>query len=120
MAAALTSKRYRVEDIDAGEFCFQQGWTDGLPVVPPTEDRVRMMLAAARLDPTQEIAFITNRSVSVTTEKVAINAVMAGCRPEYMAVVVAAVEALGGPAWSSHGAGTTTAPERRPAAPPCS
>src|SRR6185503_5229628 len=90
------------------EFCFQQGWTDGLPVVPPTEDRVRMMLAAARLDPKQEIAYITNRSVSVTAEKVAINAVMAGCRPEYMSVVVAAIEGIGDPAWSYHGPGTST------------
>src|SRR5499433_3571598 len=108
MAVALTSKRYRVDDVDAGEFCFQQGWTDGLPVVPPTEDRVTMMLAAARLDPKQQIAFITNRSVSVTAEKVAINAVMAGCRPEYMAVVVAAVQGIGDPAWSYHGPGTST------------
>src|SRR5947208_11126073 len=108
MAATLTSKRYRVDDVDAGEFCFQQGWTDGLPVVPPTEDRVTMMLAAARLDPKQEIAYITNRSVSVTAEKVAINAVMAGCLPEYMAVVVAAVAGIGDPAWSYHGPGTST------------
>src|SRR5262249_62186826 len=77
-------------------------------VVPPTEDRVTMMLAAARLDPKQQIAFITNRSVSVTAEKVAINAVMAGCRPEYMPVVVAAVEGIGDPAWSYHGPGTST------------
>ena len=67
-----------------------------------------MMLAAARLDPKQEIAYITNRSVSVTAEKVAINAVMAGCRPEYMAVVVAAVAGIGDPAWSYHGPGTST------------
>src|SRR4029077_5854342 len=108
MAAALTSKRHRVEDVDAGEFCFQQGWTDGLPVVPPTEDRVRMMLAAARLDPGQGIAYLTNRSVSCTAEKGAINAVMAGCRPEYRSVVVAAVEGIGDPAWSYHGPGTST------------
>ena len=108
MAAALTSKRYRVDDVDAGEFCFQQGWTDGLPVVPPTEDRVTMMLAAARLDPKKEIAYITNRSVSVTAEKVAINAVMAGCRPEYMPVVVAAVEGIGDPRWGYHGPATST------------
>ena len=61
MAVDLTSKRYRVEDLDAVEFCFQQGWTDGLPVIPPTPERVEAMLAAARLDPKQEIAFITNR-----------------------------------------------------------
>jgi len=102
MAVELTSKRYRVEDLDAVEFCYQQGWTDGLPVIPPTPDRVTAMLAAARLDPKQELAFITHRSVSITAEKVAINAVMAGCRPEYMGVVVAA------------------GPGRRPAAPPSS
>src|SRR5438105_7297346 len=108
MAVELTSKRYRVEDIDAVEFCYQQGWTDGLPVIPPTADRVTAMLAAARLDPKQEIAFITHRSVSITAEKVAINAVMAGCRPEYMGVVVAAVEGIGDPAWGYHGPGTST------------
>src|SRR5436309_11114526 len=108
MAVELTSKRYRVEDIDAVEFCYQQGWTDGLPVIPPTADRVTTMLAAARLDPKQEIAFITHRSVSITAEKVAINAVMAGCRPEYFSVVVAAVEGIGDPAWSYHGPGTST------------
>src|SRR5881628_2231093 len=108
MAVALTSKRYRVDDVDAGEFCFQQGWTDGLPVVPPTEDRVTMMLAAGHLDPKQEIAYITNRSVSVTAEKVAINAVMAGCRPEYIPVVVAAVQGIGYPAFGYHGPGTST------------
>src|SRR2546430_15451927 len=47
-------------------------------------------------------------SVSVTAEKAAINAVMAGCRPEYMSVVVAAVEGIGDPAWSYHGPGTST------------
>src|SRR5260370_37743092 len=105
MAVALTSKRYRVDDVDAGEFCFQQGWTDGLPVVPPTEDGVTMMLAAARLDPKQQIAYITNRSVSITAEKVAINAVMAGCPPEYMSVVVAAGGGLRGPGPGQHRAG---------------
>src|SRR5262245_14144143 len=108
MAVELTSKRHRVEDLDAVEFCFQQGWTDGLPVIPPTPERVEAMLAAARHDPKQEIAFITNRSVSITAEKVAINAVMAGCRPEYMGVVVAAVEGIGDPAWGYHGPGTST------------
>src|SRR5882672_7005477 len=109
MAVTLTSKRYQVQDVgDAIEFCFAQGWTDGLPVVPPTPERVGAMLEAARLAPQQQVAFITNRSVSVTAEKVAINAVMAGCRPEYMSVVVAAVEGIGDPAWSYHGPGTST------------
>src|SRR5882762_1917592 len=109
MPATLTSKRYKVEDVaDAIEFCFQQGWTDGLPVVPPTAERVGAMLEAARLDPKQEIGFIAHRAVSVTAEKVAINAVMAGCRPEYMPVVVAAVEGIADPKWSYHGPGTST------------
>ena len=62
MAVVLTSKRYRVQDAaDAVEFCFQQGWTDGLPVIPPTPDRVSAMLDATRLDPKQQVAFITHR-----------------------------------------------------------
>jgi len=102
MAVTLTSKRYQVKDVgDAIEFCFAQGWTDGLPVVPPTPERVGAMLEAARLAPQQQV-------VSITAEKVAINAVMAGCKPEYMAVVVAAVEGIGDPAWSYHGPGTST------------
>ncbi len=108
--ATLTSTRHRVQDdADAIEFCFQQGWTDGLPVVPPTEARVRGLLDAAGLDPQRQIGFVTHRDVSITAEKVAINAVMAGCRPEYMPVVVAAVEAIADPRWSYHGPGTSTA-----------
>ena len=110
MPGTLTSKRHRVEDVaDPIEFCFQQGWTDGLPVVPPTAERVGALLEAARLDPKQEIGFVAHRAVSVTAEKVAINAVMAGCRPEYMPVVVAAVEGIVDPRWSYHGPGTSTA-----------
>jgi hypothetical protein len=66
------------------------------------------MLQAARLEPDRQIAFITHRAVYITAEKVAINAVMAGCRPEYMPVVVAAVEGIGDPRWSYHGPGTST------------
>src|SRR6185295_6242994 len=108
-AAALTSRRHRAaDDAEAIELCFAQGWTDGLPVVPPTPERVVRMLDAARLEPGREIAYIAHRAVSVTAEKVAINAVMAGCRPEYMPVVVAAVEGIGDPRWSYHGPGTST------------
>ncbi len=110
MAQLLTSRRYTAGDLaDAIEVCFDRGWTDGLPVIPPTEERVRALLDAARLAPDQEIAFITNRNVGVTAEKAAINAVMAGCRPEYFPVVVAAVEGIGDPKWAYHGPGTSTA-----------
>ena len=110
MSITVTSQRHAVANPeDAIEFCFQQGWSDGLPVVPPTEARVRAMLEAARLEPQQQVAFVAHRAVSVTAEKVAINAVMAGCLPAYMPVVVAAVEAIGDPRWSYHGPGTSTA-----------
>ena len=98
MAGTLTSQRHKVADLaDAMELCFSRGWTDGLPVIPPTEDRVRSMLEAVRLEPSHQVAFLSQRAVSITAEKVAINAVMAGCRPEYMPVVVAAVEGIGDP-----------------------
>ena len=109
MTTALVSKRHVVADISlAMELCYERGWTDGLPVVPPTEPAVRAMLAAAELEPDHQIAFITNRQVAVTAEKVAINAVMAGCLPEYMPIVVSAVEGIAEPVWGYHGPATST------------
>jgi hypothetical protein len=109
MAATLTSKRFTArDDADAIEMAFDKGWSDGLPVVPPTEARVRAMLEAAGLEPGHQVGFVAHRAVSITAEKVAINAVMAGCRPEYMPVVVAAVEGIADPRWSYHGPGTST------------
>jgi hypothetical protein len=110
MTTALTSKRHAVDDLtQAIDLCFDKGWTDGLPVVPPTEARVRAMLDAAGLAPGDQVAFITNRQVAVTAEKVAINAVMAGCRPEYLPVVIAAIEGIADPRWGYHGPATSTA-----------
>ncbi|MBI2204046.1 MAG: hypothetical protein HYU41_09370 [Candidatus Rokubacteria bacterium] len=109
MPATLSSKRHRVEDTaDLIEFCFQQGWSDGLPVVPPTEGRVRAMLDAVELAPERQVGYIDHRAVAITAEKVAINAVMAGCTPEHMPVVIAGVEAIADPKWSYHGPGTST------------
>jgi len=109
MTTELASKRFAVDDLtQAMDLCFEKGWTDGLPVVPPTEARVQAMLDAVALAPDKEIAFITNRQVGVTAEKVAINAVMAGCKPEYMPVVVAAVEGIADPRWGYHGPATST------------
>jgi hypothetical protein len=84
------------------EFCFARGWTDGLPVVPATADLVKDMLDAAGLRPDAVIAEMPSRKVAVTAEKVAINAVMAGCKPEYMPVVAAAVKALAAPEFGLH------------------
>jgi hypothetical protein len=105
----LASKRHVVADLgQAMDLCYERGWTDGLPVVPPTEAVVQKMLDAVGLAPDAQLAFITNRQVAVTAEKVAINAVMAGCLPEYMPVVVAAVEAIADPLWGYHGPATST------------
>ena len=105
----LSSRCYTTQDMaEAMEFCYSKGWSDGLPVMPPTKDRIEAMLAAAGLEPDKQIAFIENRQVPVTAEKVAINAVMAGCRPEYMPVVVATVEALADPRYGYHGPATST------------
>jgi hypothetical protein len=109
MAVRLTSKRHAIDDtVDAIEFCHEKGWTDGLPVIPPTPDRVQAMLEAVRLDPQHQVAFIAHRAVAITAEKVAVNAVMAGCKPGYMPVLLAAIEGIGDPAWSYHGPGTST------------
>ncbi len=105
----LKSRRHTVSDLaGAMELCYTNGWTDGLPVVPPTAERISAMLDAAGLEPEHQLAFIENRQISVTAEKVAINAVMAGCKAEYMPVVAATVEALGDPAYGYHGPATST------------
>lgn len=105
----LTALRHKIEsEADAIDFCYDQGWSDGLPVIPPTEGRVRAMLDAVRMKPDEQIGFIPERRISISAEKVAINAVLAGCKPEYMPVVVAAVQAVCEPEWAFHGPSTTT------------
>jgi hypothetical protein len=105
----LKSRRHTVSDIGGAiELCYTNGWTDGLPVIPPTAERITAMLEAGGLEPDHELAFIENRQVSVTAEKVAINAVMAGCKAEYMPVIAATVEALAQPQYGYHGPATST------------
>jgi hypothetical protein len=70
-----------------------RGWTDGLPVVPPSERAIAAALAATGLAASAIVGEIPGRNTAVTAEKLAINAVMAGCRPEYTPVVTAAVRA---------------------------
>lgn len=72
---------------------FERGWTDGLPIVPPTPERVEKFLDYADLAPDEVLGAVPTREVVATAEKVAINAVMAGCKVEYFPVVVAAVRA---------------------------
>ena len=93
--ADLVSERLEIaDDFEAVQSLYlERGWTDGLPVVPPTAERVEAMLAATRLGPQQIIGEIPPNWGSATVEKLAVNAVMAGCRPAYLPVVIAAVEA---------------------------
>lgn len=105
----LLSNQIHLDSADAAaEYYYRQGWTDGLPVIPPTPDRVKEMLKAADLFPAQVIGEIKERKRIFTAEKIAINAVMAGCLPEYMPVIVAAVKAICEPEFGLHGPTAST------------
>ena len=90
------------------EAYYERGWTDGLPVVPPTEKSVAEMLAGAGLRAEDIIGEIRDRHVVVAAWKLAVNAVLAGCRPEYLPVVVAAVRGLCHPDFAYHGPASST------------
>jgi hypothetical protein len=94
--SSLRSRRIAVPNASAAiqDYYETQGWTDGLPVVPATEDLVWEMLGTFGRNPAQSLGIMQPRNASATLEKIAINAVMAGCRPEYFPVVVAAVRAI--------------------------
>jgi len=87
------------DPLEAIELYFENGWTDGLPVVPPTEDKVRAFLDYAGRDPGEVLLTVSETSSRCTVEAAAINAVMAGCRPEYFPVVLAALEGWADPRW---------------------
>jgi hypothetical protein len=88
----------------------ERGWTDGLPVVAPTEARVHAFLAATDRDPREVIGVLPPRQGEATVEKIAINAVMAGCRPEYFPVILAGIEALADPLFNLDSVQATTHP----------
>src|SRR5256886_4783335 len=90
------------------EAYYDAGWTDGLPVVPPTEASIADMLKGAGLRGDEVLGEIAGRNTVVVADKVAINAVMAGCRPEYLPVVVAAVRGLCHPDFAYHGPASST------------
>lgn len=93
---------------DEFEFMFDQGFSDGLPLVPPTPERVMRMLSGTQRDPQDVLGAMPPNMGEVTVEKAAINAVMAGCRPEYMPVILAALEALLTEEYNIHGVMATT------------
>ena len=105
----LASKKVHLEETDdPNEYYFEQGWTDGLPVVPPTAEKIGAFLDAVGRSPSEILGTEPVRGRVVTVEKVAINAVMAGCRPEYFSVVLATIEAMLEPEHNLHAVTVST------------
>ena len=105
----LTDTRLQVpKGTDLVEWYFEQGWTDGLPVVPPTPEAVAVVVAALGGDPEFAECKIPPRHGSLTREVLAVNLVMAGCKPEYAPVVRAALLALTQRAFNLNGVQATT------------
>ncbi|GIU93370.1 MAG: hypothetical protein KatS3mg011_2276 [Acidimicrobiia bacterium] len=103
MAQVLT-----LEEAEVQEHFFAAGWTDGLPVVPPTPERVAAMLEAGWVERDEVIGAVPQRNREVTAEMAAIQAVMAGCKPEYFPVVIAALQAMLDPGFNANAAVTST------------
>jgi hypothetical protein len=116
LAVRFAGDRLKSRRVDLGpledeiEAAFERGWSDGLPVVPPTEHRVMRMLEGTTRAPHEVVAVVPPDMVESTVEKVAINAVLAGCKPEYLPVVLAAVEAACTDEFNAHGLLATTMP----------
>ena len=109
--STLRSRRVELAVLeDEVEALFERGWSDGLPLVPPSERRVLAMLEGTGRRPDEVVAVVAPDLVPCTVEKVAINAVMAGCKPEYLPVVLAAVEAACTEEFNIHGLLATTMP----------
>lgn len=106
---SLVSTAHDVADaFEANELFQRNGWTDGLPIVPPTETAVLRFLEAVKLAPDAVVGIEPVRRRRITAEKVAIAAVMAGCLPPYMPVVVAVVRAMCEPEFGLHGSTAST------------
>ena len=106
----LTSPIIEVEDSweAANDWFCREKLSDGLPIVPPTPERVTRMLEGAGRDPQEVIGLIPPKWAPASIEKLAINAVMAGCLPEYLPVIIAAVEAICEPRFNLYGVQATT------------
>jgi len=102
----VTIKKDASEEINA--LFYRRGWGDGLPIIPPTADRVREMLTGTDLPPDRVIATMPPKGGQATVEKIAVNATMAGCRPEYMPLLIAAVQAVAEPRFNLSELATST------------
>lgn len=92
------------------EYFLSKGWTDGLPIIPPTIERIEAFLAGANVAADDPIGIIPPQWAALTAEKLAVNAIMAGCKPEYMPVLVAAIKAMCEPTFNLYGVQATTNP----------
>lgn len=91
------------------DYFYERGWTDGLPIVPPTEERVQAMLGGMTWrKPDDIISVVPPRMGVASMRQIAVNAVMAGCRPEYLPVVIAALQAVSEPEYGLSHRQTTT------------
>src|SRR4029453_3911777 len=108
--AALSPRIHEVPDdlLAAIDWCYEQGWTDGLPVVPPEVDRVKAMLAADSRPAETVISRHPATGLDLSLHAAAVNPVMAGCLPEYFPVLVAAFEAMDRPDFNFHGSTAST------------
>ena len=105
----LRARRIEVGDADdAFELMYDLGFSDGLPLVPPTPERVLRMLECTGRDAQEVVAVVPPNMGEATVEKVAINAVLAGCRPEYLPVVIAGLQAVCTDDFNIHGVMATT------------
>jgi hypothetical protein len=96
-AAKLPRIAFKGNYEEVNRYFYGNGWTDGLPIVPPTEMAVAEMLTGTDLPPSHIVAKVIPRLGKATVEKIAINAVMAGALPTYMPVLIAAVQAVSDP-----------------------
>ncbi len=113
MNVVLMSERIEVDNDPEAllELSLTEQWGDGAPFIPPTDERIEAMLAGTPRVSTDIVAAeVPPRHGMATVELIAINAVMAGCKPHHLPLVIAAIEALAEPAYNGFGLGTTTGP----------
>ncbi len=117
-AEVVLDKEYGPHDVvfagtfdEVNDIFYEREWSDGLPIVPPTLDKVRAFLAFVDRDPDESLGVVLPDSRAATIWSIAVNGVMAGCRPEYMPILVALVEAMCDPAYGVEHSGNTPGSE---------